>query len=303
MTGRETPSPDSVPRLLEEAGIAEDPALVHAVRSIAALGGRPAPDASAELAQLMADGGRALQSRRNKRRITFIGGALAVSMGAGMSGVAAGTLHLREGFDDAVVSITRFTVRNDVDRAEPAPGPLADAGQGHGTAVVPAVPAPVHTPAPSVSAPASAPAGAGGPLVPAARSRVARCGRRRRRPDGTARHPDGAARRTGGPATGLHGTPCQPRDPDPCAGRSAAARRPDDAARDGNGARHDRPTRPGEGRSGPAGPGHARAAHGPAPAGPGEAGSGRSGPGDAGSGAGQGPAEGGHGNGSGDDER
>ncbi len=167
MTGRETPSPDSVPRLLEEAGIAEDPALVHAVRSIAALGGRPAPDASAELAQLMADGGRAPQSRRNKRRITFIGGALAVSMGAGMSGVAAGTLHLREGFDDAVVSITRFTVRNDVDRAEPAPGPLADAGQGHGTAVVPAVPAPVHTPAPSVSAPASAPADAGGSLVPA----------------------------------------------------------------------------------------------------------------------------------------
>jgi hypothetical protein len=168
MTGRETPSPDSAPRLLEEAGIAEDQVLVHAVRSIAALGGRPAPDASVELAQLMADGGRAPQSRRNKRRITFIGGALAVSMGAGMSGVAAGTLHLRHGFDDAVVSITRFTVRNDVDRAESTPGPLADAGHGHGPAVVPAVPAPAHAPAPPTSASApSAPADAGGPPVQA----------------------------------------------------------------------------------------------------------------------------------------
>ncbi len=151
MTGRETPSPDPVPHLLEEAGIAGDPALVHAVRSIAALGDRPAPDASAELAQLMADGGSAPRSRRNKRRITFIGGALAVSMGAGMSGVAAGTLHFRDGFDDAVVSITRFTVRNDADRAEPAPGPLADGAKGH-------APAASGVPAPATAPPAPAPA-------------------------------------------------------------------------------------------------------------------------------------------------
>ncbi|MHA7219040.1 hypothetical protein ACX80L_09105 [Arthrobacter sp. MDT1-48-3] len=168
MTGRDTPPPDPVQRLLDEAGIPAEPTLVRAVREIGDLGAGPAPDASAELARLMADGGRAPQGRRNKRRITFLGGALAVSMGAGMSGVAAGTLHLREGFDDAVVSITRFTVRNDVDRAEPAPEPLADAG--HGSAVVPAVPAPApaHVPAPSASGPAaSAPADAGGALMPA----------------------------------------------------------------------------------------------------------------------------------------
>lgn len=91
MTGHGLPSSDSVLHLLHEAGIPADPPLVGAVREISALGTGPAPEASAELAQLMADGGKVPAGRRNKRRITFIGGALAVSMGVGMSGVAAGT--------------------------------------------------------------------------------------------------------------------------------------------------------------------------------------------------------------------
>lgn len=183
MTGRDTPPPDPVQRLLDEAGIPAEPALVRAVREIGDLGAGPVPDASAELARLMADGGRAPQGRRNKRRITFLGGALAVSMGAGMSGVAAGTLHLREGFDDAVVSITRFTVRNDVARAEPAPEPLADAG--HGPAVVPAVPAPAPASPEVDEAAAALPAPA---VVPAARP-----------PAATVRPADSATRRPDGP--------------------------------------------------------------------------------------------------------
>ncbi|MHA7210265.1 hypothetical protein [Arthrobacter sp. MDT1-65] len=177
MTGRDTPSPDSVLHLLEEAGIPEDPALVHAVRTIGALGGQHAPDASAELAQLMADGGTAPRSRRNKRRITFIGGALAVSMGAGMSGVAAGTLHLRAGLDEAVDSITRFSVRNDADHAGDASTTLADGPAGRVPAVVapprrggldaPGMPGPGPGPAPGpASAPsieASGPGGSTGP--------------------------------------------------------------------------------------------------------------------------------------------
>ncbi|PPB48228.1 hypothetical protein C4K88_14785 [Arthrobacter pityocampae] len=154
MTGRETP-PDAVLHLLDEAGIAEDPALVRAVKTIGALGAGPAPEVTAELAQLMAAGGKAPPARRNKRRITFIGGALAVSMGVGMSGVAAGTFHLTDGLTEAVESIARFTIRDSADRAQPLPGAMAGPDDGGRGVVTPAeIPAPSHAtavPAPSRS--------------------------------------------------------------------------------------------------------------------------------------------------------
>lgn len=140
MTGRETSGGDA--RILEEAGLPEDPALLYAVRDLRALGAGPAPQASAELAQLMADGGRTSQGRRNKRRITFLGGALAVSMGVGVSGVAAGTLHLPHGLGDAVDSITRFSVHHDPGRPEPALPVVAPAVEGPAWIVAVAVPAP-----------------------------------------------------------------------------------------------------------------------------------------------------------------
>lgn len=138
MTGRDTPSRDPVLPLLHESGISEDPALIEAVETVRDLAAGPAPDASAELAQLMADGGRARQSRRHKRRVTFIGGALAVSMGVGMSGVAAGTLHLPPGIGTAVESIARFSIRDGADRAEYGATPQIEAG----TDRAPTVPAP-----------------------------------------------------------------------------------------------------------------------------------------------------------------
>ncbi|MHA7190116.1 hypothetical protein ACX80N_07480 [Arthrobacter sp. MDT2-16] len=129
MTARDTPSPEPVLRLLGESGLPEEPLLLDAVRHIGALGEGPAPDASAELGQLMADGGRAPRSRRNRRRITFIGGALAVSMGAGMSGVAAGTLHLPSGLGDAVDSIVHFTARDGAGRTERPAHPQTGASE------------------------------------------------------------------------------------------------------------------------------------------------------------------------------
>ncbi|WP_104117616.1 hypothetical protein [Arthrobacter sp. B1805] len=155
MTGRDTSSPDSVRQLLDEAGVPQDAAVVRALLDIRALGAGPAPEASAELAQLMADGGRAPQGRRFKRRVTFIGGALAVSMGVGISGVAAGTLHLPVGLGDAVGSITRFTAGAGAAPEDRSPSPLVvgdedvvaprASSDGFGT-----VPAPV--PAPTVAA-------------------------------------------------------------------------------------------------------------------------------------------------------
>ncbi|WP_394251160.1 hypothetical protein [Arthrobacter pityocampae] len=154
MTGRETP-PDAVLHLLDEAGIAEDPALARAVKTIGALGAGPAPEVTAELAQLIADGGKAPSARRNKRRITFIGGALAVSMGVGMSGVAAGTFHLTDGLTEAVESIARFTIRDSADRAQPLPGAMAGPDDGgHGLVTPAEIPAPSQAtavPAPSRS--------------------------------------------------------------------------------------------------------------------------------------------------------
>ncbi|MFJ6003023.1 hypothetical protein [Arthrobacter sp. NPDC092385] len=157
MTGRETS--DRELRILEEAGLPEDPALLHAVRDLRALGTGPAPEASAELAQLMADGGKAPQSRRNKRRITFLGGALAVSMGVGMSGVAAGTLHLPYGLGDAVDSIARFSVHHDPDHHDPdRPEPAA-----------PVVAPSIESPAGALAVPVPAPSAiAAVPAVPVA---------------------------------------------------------------------------------------------------------------------------------------
>lgn len=163
MTGHDTPSPDPVLHLLQESGIPEDPALVRAVGIVRDLATGPAPDASAALAQLMADGGRAGQGRRHKRRITFIGGALAVSMGVGMSGVAAGTLHFPQGIGDAVESITRFSIRDSADRAERGHAPLVEAGAGR----APSGPAPgasLTGPAAPLPAPAADPA-PGGPAA------------------------------------------------------------------------------------------------------------------------------------------
>ena len=162
MTGRE--ASDRELRILEEAGLPEDPALLHVVRDLRALGDGPAPEASADLAQLMADSGKAPQGRRNKRRITFLGGALAVSMGVGMSGVAAGTLHLPQGLGDAVDSIARFSVHHDPDRHDPdrhGPAPADPA---------PAVVAPsVESPAGVLAVPVPPPSAiAGVPIVPVA---------------------------------------------------------------------------------------------------------------------------------------
>lgn len=125
MTPRDTPSPDFALHVLDEAGLPGDPALVRAVQDLGALGTGPVPEPSEELARLMAAGGRAPQRRRHQRRITFIGGALAVSMGVGMSGVAAGTLHVPGGLGDAFGSIARFTVREDADRTERPAAPWA----------------------------------------------------------------------------------------------------------------------------------------------------------------------------------
>ncbi|KQO02910.1 hypothetical protein ASF21_00680 [Arthrobacter sp. Leaf234] len=163
MTGHDTPSPDPVLPLLQESGIPEDPALVRAVGIVRDLAAGPAPDASAALAQLMADGGKAGQGRRHKRRITFIGGALAVSMGVGMSGVAAGTVHFPQGIGDAVESITRFSIRDSADRAELGPAPLVQAGAGRAPSG-PAGGAPLTLPAAPPPAPAAAPA-PGGPAA------------------------------------------------------------------------------------------------------------------------------------------
>ncbi|MHA7283044.1 hypothetical protein [Arthrobacter sp. TMS2-4] len=158
MTGRETPLPDAVRHLLDEAGIVEDPALVRAVETIGGLGAGPAPEVTAELAQLMADGGKAPPARRNKRRITFIGGALAVSMGVGMSGVAAGTAFT-DGLTEVVESIARFSIRDDADRAHPLAGVPAEPEGLPGVLAVPddggrGVVAPEEIPAPSHAAPA-----------------------------------------------------------------------------------------------------------------------------------------------------
>ncbi len=163
MTGRDTPSPGSVPHFLAEAGIPKESALVRAVRDIGALGAGPAPDASAELAQLMADGGRAPHGRRNKRRITFIGGALAVSMGVGMSGVAADTLHFPKGFGDAVESMTRFSARDSADRAAQSPARVAARGEAYAPAAraprMSGGPGALASPAPAPESPVPASAG------------------------------------------------------------------------------------------------------------------------------------------------
>ncbi len=154
MTDRATPSPDTVPEVLDDSGVAAGPALVSGLQDIAALGVGPAPQASAELARLMADGGRAQQGRRNKKRITFIGGALAVSMGVGISGVAAGTLHLTDGLGTAVDSVSRFRAADAADaRAERAQPP---------SVVVPADDRPVGTPIAPVPSPSAVPAPPGG---------------------------------------------------------------------------------------------------------------------------------------------
>ena len=154
MTGRNTPCPESMLHLLREAGIDDDPALVQARQDIGLLAEGPAPDASAELAQLMADGGRANGARRTKGRITFIGGALAVCMGVGMSGVAAGTAHLQPGFDGSVDSVTRFSARDHVDRAAPLPLDEPSAAPSSGLSAAP-LDAPSAAPpiGPSVVAP------------------------------------------------------------------------------------------------------------------------------------------------------
>lgn len=86
----------------------------------------------------MADGGKVPAGRRNKRRITFIGGALAVSMGVGMSGVAAGTPYFPDHVGEAVDSMTRYMVRDSADRIEHAPGPAA--GSVAPAVVAPSVP-------------------------------------------------------------------------------------------------------------------------------------------------------------------
>ncbi|TKV27329.1 hypothetical protein FDK12_11500 [Arthrobacter sp. NamB2] len=193
MTGRDTSSPDSVRQLLDEAGVPQDAAVVRALLDIRALGAGPGPEASAELAQLMADGGRAPQGRRFKRRVTFIGGALAVSMGVGMSGVAAGTLHLPEGLGNAVGSITRFTAGAGDAPEDRSSSPL-DAGNED--VVAPeassdgfgAVPAPV--PAPTVAA-----AGGTAAVVPPAAGEAAEAGELPpyAAPPGSDARPEGAA--------------------------------------------------------------------------------------------------------------
>ncbi|MFC3298164.1 hypothetical protein FJV46_09420 [Arthrobacter agilis] len=134
MTARDTPAPEPVQSLLDEAGLSHDQRLDDVLQSIRDLGTGPEPECSAELAQLMSDGGRPGQSRRHKRRITFIGGALAVSMGVGMSGVAAGTLHLPGHTGESFDATARFSVRDSADRLEAGghvrtgPDPLTDAG-------------------------------------------------------------------------------------------------------------------------------------------------------------------------------
>lgn len=126
MTGRDTPAPDAGARLLDASGVPGDPALLQALEGIGVLAAGPAPEASAELAQLMAAGGRAPLGRRNKRRITFLGGALAVSMGVGMSGVAAGTFPFQSGPEDSSGAGTRFAARESADRVPTLPVPAPE---------------------------------------------------------------------------------------------------------------------------------------------------------------------------------
>ncbi|WDF33652.1 hypothetical protein PTW37_01590 [Arthrobacter agilis] len=172
MTARDTPAPEPVQSLLDEAGLSHDQRLDDVLQSIRDLGTGPAPECSAELAQLMSDGGRPGQSRRHKRRITFIGGALAVSMGVGMSGVAAGTLHLPGHTGESFDATARFSVRDSADRLEAGghvrtgPDPLTDAG----TTPVPTVerPSGAGSPVPGDSGGSSTTAVPAVPPVPAA---------------------------------------------------------------------------------------------------------------------------------------
>lgn len=130
MTGRDTPAPDRGARLVDGSGVPGDPALLKALEGIGVLAAGPAPEVSAELAQLMAAGGRAPAGRRNKRRMTFLGGALAVSMGVGMSGVAAGTFPFRDGPDDSAGAGTRFAARESADRVPTLPAPAPERSEG-----------------------------------------------------------------------------------------------------------------------------------------------------------------------------
>ncbi|MUK01534.1 hypothetical protein GM708_06100 [Vibrio cholerae] len=156
MTDRATPSPHIVLELLDDAGVLQDPALVRGLQDIGALGAGPAPQASAELARLMADGGKPQQGRRTKNRITFIGGALAVSMGVGISGVAAGTLHLTDGLGAAVDSASRFRA---ADAADSSGAERSEASSVVAPAAV-TPPAPPIAPVPSPSAVPAPPGGA-----------------------------------------------------------------------------------------------------------------------------------------------
>ncbi|THJ65816.1 hypothetical protein E8P82_11060 [Arthrobacter echini] len=116
MTDQDSPSPDRLQDLLDEVGVTSDPGLLRVLGEISALGTGSAPEASDDLsAVLSADA--AAPGRWGKRRITFLGGALAVSMGVGMSAVAADTFHLSAGGGSGIDSVALPAAGARVDRA------------------------------------------------------------------------------------------------------------------------------------------------------------------------------------------
>jgi hypothetical protein len=80
---------DAVAQLLEESGQPRNGELADTLLALHTLGSTPVEPPRAELAALMASRAASLRWASRRRRTAFIGGALAVSMGAGVTGVAA----------------------------------------------------------------------------------------------------------------------------------------------------------------------------------------------------------------------
>ncbi len=116
MTDQDNSSPDSLQHLLDEVGVSADPCLLKALGQIRELGAGPVPEPAKDLSTLFS-ADTPSSGRWSKRRITFLGGALAVSMGVGMSGVAADTFHLSAGGGSGIDSLALNAVGARVDRA------------------------------------------------------------------------------------------------------------------------------------------------------------------------------------------
>ncbi len=106
MTADRPPAGDArLQALFTETGLPAGPATLEALEELRALGSGPVPEPAAELARLIAAGGSPGRPRRNRFRGPIIGGTLAVSMGLGMSGVAAGTGTFTDSLGSAIHSI------------------------------------------------------------------------------------------------------------------------------------------------------------------------------------------------------